>query len=119
MWKEMMMASFIHNLKDPQGITPDTILKMSTLNGAKALGINAGVLKAGCLADIIIVDIKKPQFTSSNLISALVHAASGCDVKTTIVGGKLLMEDHELITLDEDKVIEGAKNAISTIMENG
>src|SRR3990172_2576660 len=66
MWKEMMMASFIHRLKDLRGITPYTALKMSTVNGAKALGINAGVLKAGCLADIIIVDIKKPQFTSPN-----------------------------------------------------
>ena len=118
MWKEMMMASFIHRLKDLRGITPYTALKMSTVNGAKALGINAGVLKAGCLADIIIVDIKKPQFTSSNLISALVHGASGCDVKTTMVGGKLLMEDHNLTTLDADKVMENAKMAISNIMEN-
>ena len=118
MWKEMMMASFIHRLKDPRGITPDTALKMSTVNGAKALGINAGVLKAGCLADIIIVNIKKPQFTSPNLTSALVHGASGCDVKTTMVGGKLLMEDHNLTTLDADKVMENAKMAISNIMEN-
>ncbi len=109
------MASLIHG---QQAMPADMVLKMATKNGARALGINAGMLKAGSLADIIIVDIKKPQFTPSNLISALVYGTSGCDVKTMIVGGKLLMEDHKLTTLDEDKVIEEAKTAILNITLN-
>ena len=83
---------------------------MATVNGARALGINAGVLKAGCLADIIIVDIGKPQFMSSNI--PLVNGASGCDVRTVIVDGKVLMEDHFVTVINEKNVIDEGMDAI-------
>ncbi len=113
MWKEIRAASLLHKLKETQVLPASKVLEMATINGARALGINAGVLKVGCLADIIIVDLRKPQFTSPNLVSALVNGASGCDVKTTIVDGKILMEDRR-VKLDEDKIIE---NAIDTILK--
>jgi 5-methylthioadenosine/S-adenosylhomocysteine deaminase len=109
MWKEMRAASYLHKLKDPQAMPASTVLGMATVSGAQALGIKAGVLKPGYLADIILVDLKKPQFTSANLISALLHGASGCDVKTTIVDGEILMEDHEVKVMDEEKIIDDAK----------
>ncbi len=109
------MASYLHKLKDPRAMPASQLLSMATVNGAQALGINAGALKPGCLADIIIVDMKKPQFTSSNLASALVHGAGGCDVKTAIVDGKVLMEDYRVLGLDEEKIIEDAKKATSRI----
>jgi 5-methylthioadenosine/S-adenosylhomocysteine deaminase len=109
MWKEMRAASYLHKLKDPQAMPASTVLGMATVSGAQALGIKAGVLKPGYLADIILVDLKKPQFTSANLISALLHGASGCDVKTTIVNGEILMEDHEVKVMDEEKIIDDAK----------
>lgn len=118
MWKEMRMASYLHKLKDPKVLPASKMLEIATLNGASALGINTGKLKAGCLADIIIVDLKKPHFASSNISSALVRGASGCDVRTTIVGGKILMEDYRVAVLDEDKVIEDAANAILNITGN-
>lgn len=118
MWKEMRMALYLHKLKDPRAMPASKVLGMATLNGARALGINTGKLKAGCLADIIIVDLKKPHFASSNIASALVCDASGCDVKTTIVGGKILMEDYRVAVLDGDKVIEDAANAILNITGN-
>ena len=112
MWKEMRAASHLHKLTDPRAMPASTVLGMATVNGAQALGINAGVLKPGYLADIILVDLKKPQFASANLISALLHGASGCDVKTTIVNGEILMEDHEVKVMDEDRVIDDAKAAM-------
>jgi 5-methylthioadenosine/S-adenosylhomocysteine deaminase len=102
MWKEMRIASLLHKLKDPQALPAQKVLEMATANGAKALGINAGVLKAGCLADIIIVDMKRPHLISSALVPALINGASGCDVRTTIVDGKVLMEDHKIIGLPVD-----------------
>ncbi|MFZ2411555.1 MAG: amidohydrolase family protein, partial [Candidatus Methanoperedens sp.] len=115
MWKEMRMAMLLHKLNDPRVIPSSKVLGMATVNGARALGINAGVLKPGSLADIIIVELKKPRFTSSNLISSLVSCASGCDVKTTIVDGKILMEDYK-VDIDEEKIIEDAKEAILKII---
>ncbi len=117
MWNEMRCASYIHKQKDPKVMPSNTVLEMATRNGAQALGIKAGVLAPGYLADIIIVDIKKPTFVSSNLCSALVHGASGCDVRTTIVDGKILMEDYKT-KLDEEKIIEDARDSILNIENN-
>ena len=112
MWKEMRAAMLLHKLKDPRALPASKVLEMATVNGARALGINAGVLKAGCLADIIIVDLKKPQFVSSNIHAALVNGASGCDVRTVIVDGKVLMEDHKVTVLNEKNVIDDGMDAI-------
>ncbi len=117
MWKEMRSASHLHKLNDPTTMPAYRVLEMATVNGARALGINAEVLKAGCAADIIIVDLKKPYFTSANLVSSLVHGASGCNVKTTIVDGKILMEDYQ-VKLDEERIIEEARKAIINIFKS-
>ncbi|MBE0521889.1 MAG: amidohydrolase family protein [Candidatus Methanoperedenaceae archaeon] len=111
MWNEMRAASAIHKSKGNNGITPRKLLEMATVNGAKALDINAGVLKPGCCADIIIVDTGKLQLVPGDIYSALVYGVSGFDVRTTIVDGKILMEDYEVKVLEEEKVIEGARKA--------
>ncbi len=108
MWKEMRCSSALHKLPAIK------VLEMATKNGAKALGIKAGVLKPGNLADIIIVELKKALF-KSNLLSVLV--SGGCDVKTNIVDGKILMEDYK-VNLNEEKIIEDARNTILKIKEN-
>jgi len=118
MWKEMRCASLLHKLKDARTMPAYTVLKMATTNGVRALGINAGVLAPGRLADIIVVDINKPQFMSPNPVSALVHGASGCDVRTTIVNGNVLMEDRRVEGLDEEKIIRDAGDAMRNIIES-
>jgi 5-methylthioadenosine/S-adenosylhomocysteine deaminase len=112
MWKEMRAAQMLHKLKNPRAMPAPVTLGMATVNGARALGIYAGMLKAGCLADIIIIDLKKPQFVSADLVTALVNGASGCDVRTTIVDGNVLMEDCVVMGLDEEKIIEDAKRIV-------
>ncbi|RZB29000.1 MAG: 5-methylthioadenosine/S-adenosylhomocysteine deaminase [Candidatus Argoarchaeum ethanivorans] len=82
------------------------ILKMATVNGAAALGLLAGQIKKGFLADIILVDMKKPHLTGHDPLSALVYSATGADVKTSMVGGEVLMEDYQIKKIDEENVIE-------------
>ncbi len=118
MWKEMRCASLLHRLKDPAAMQSSKVLEMATKNGARAMGINAGVLKSGYLADIIIVDIKKPQFASADIVSSLVNGVTGCDVKTSIVNGKVLMEDGKVAIFNENKIIDNAKDSINKILEN-
>ncbi len=115
MWKEMRMAMLLHRINNPEAMTAHTVLKMATVNGAKALGINAGKLTAGSFADVIIVDLNRPQFARSDIITGLVNGANGCDVKTTIVNGKVLMKDHIMKGLDEERIIKEAKKAISRL----
>lgn len=73
------------------------ILKMATINGAKALGLEKkiGSIEVGKRADLIIIDMKSILTTPVNdLIAELVYNIKGSNVKTTIANGKILMEDR-------------------------
>ena len=66
---------------------------MATENAYKAFHLDLG-LREGCLADLSLIDLKKPWFcplTDENVVSHLVYSAQG-GVDTTIVGGKVLMK---------------------------
>jgi len=89
-----------------QDIHSQDILKMATVNGAAALGLSAGQIKKGFAADIILVDMKKPHLTGHDPLSALVYSATGGDVKTSMVGGEVLMEDYQIKKLDEEDVVQ-------------
>ena len=118
MWKEIKGAFAIHKSNDGHGIHPQKLLEMATLNGAKALGVNAGVLKEGCCADIIVVDTSNLQSVSGDIYSSLVNGVSGYDVKTTIVDGKILMEDYEVKVMDEEKVLDDARKTALKVIGN-
>lgn len=82
------------------------IIKMTTVNGAKALGFhNLGLVKEGYLADLAIFNLDSNSFTPrNNLISALVYSANSCDVASVIVDGKFIMKDRQILRVDENKI---------------
>lgn len=82
------------------------ILKMATINGAKALGFEKlGLVKEDYLADLTIFDLNSNSFTPrNNLISALVYSANSSDVESVICDGKFIMRDRELVNVDEKEV---------------
>lgn len=111
MFAEMNAAALIYkgDMKKAECISAMDVLKFATVNGAKALGMEGrlGELKEGAFADIIILDIHSPQFyPASNLISGLVYSASGREVETVIVDGKVVMDKRRFLTIDEDRVYE-------------
>lgn len=94
MFEEIKIAGILHkgiNL-DPTILDAWTVLKMATINGAKALGYdNLGMLKQGYLADMIVVDFDTPHLKPNhNTVSNLVYSAVGSDVEYTIVNGKVV-----------------------------
>lgn len=99
--------------QDPTVMSSYDVLKMATINGAKALGYNnLGSIKEGNLADIIILDLNDLLVTPiTNLISLIVHNCFGNVVDTTIINGKILMKNKKLM-LDIDE-----KNLINKINE--
>ncbi len=118
MLEEMKLAALLHKVHnlDPTVADAKTVFRMATLNGAKALGIKAGVIKEGYLADIAIIDFNKPHLRPvNNVISHLVYSANGNDVETTIVDGKVLMLDGEILTLDEEKILSDAERVIGEL----
>lgn len=114
MFNEMKFAALLNKVHklDPVAVPAPSALEMATINGAIALGLQdkIGSLEAGKKADIVLVDLKKSHLTPlHNVISHLVYSALGCDVDTTIVDGKILMQGRKVLTLDEDKVLERAQ----------
>ena len=110
MFKEMTICSFVQkvNAMDPTVLPAEEILRLATIGGAKALRWDdeIGTLEVGKKADLILVDIDKPHFAPwNNPVSDLVYSAQDSDVKTTIVNGKLLMKDYEVLTLDVERIM--------------
>lgn len=121
MFKEMTVCSFAQkvNAMDPTVLPADTILRMATINGAKALHWEdeIGTLEVGKKADIILIDLDKPHFAPwNNSVSDLVYAAQGGDVKTTIVNGKVLMKDYEVLTMDAEKIMVEATRIARAVL---
>ncbi len=114
MFEEMKTAALLHKVdtSDPTVMPARQVLEMATINGAHAMGTNSGMLKVGCMADVIIVDMNKPHLTPIyDIPSHLVYSASGGDVRTTIVNGKVLMDDYKVLSMDEQKVMKEANKA--------
>lgn len=98
MFKEMFLVATLSkvSLYDPAVVSAKDVLKMATINGAKAMGLNSGEIKVGKNADIILVNLTEPHMQpQSNLISNLVYSAKSSDVYLTMVGGKVLYNNGE------------------------
>jgi 5-methylthioadenosine/S-adenosylhomocysteine deaminase len=106
--------------ENPEEMPAYEVLKMATINGAKALGLEdkIGSIEEGKCADIIIIDmdsiITKP---TNHLISEIIYNVKGSDVNTTIVNGKILMENRKLNEINEKEVYEQAEKIIDRIKE--
>jgi 5-methylthioadenosine/S-adenosylhomocysteine deaminase len=114
MFEAMRIASLLQKLQtgDPQAVSARTALEMATIGGARALGMGAqiGSLEPGKRADLIIVSMRSARQTPMyDPISHLVYVTRGDDVQTTIVHGRVLMRDRQVLTLDEDRVLEEAR----------
>ena len=119
MFEEMHLASIIHNgyMKDATIMNADTVIKMSTLNGAKLQGRNdCGELKVGNKADIIAISLDKPHLRP--LIdekSLITYSAQSSDVYMTMVDGKILYENGEYKTLDSEKIYYDINKAVNKL----
>ncbi|MCG1012212.1 amidohydrolase [Tepidanaerobacter sp. GT38] len=116
MFEEMHLASIMHKALnyDAVSVPAETVIKMATINGAKALGIEdeLGSLEVGKKADIILIDLRKPHLVPlNNPLSAICYSAQSSDVHTVIVDGKILMENYELKTIDIEKAMHDAEDA--------
>jgi 5-methylthioadenosine/S-adenosylhomocysteine deaminase len=114
MFEAMRQAAFLHKLatRDSRALPAATVLDLATLGGARALGMDrqVGSLERGKRADLLVVGMTSPRQTPLyDPVSHLVYATSGDDVETTIVHGKVLMENKTVLTLDEARVLADAR----------
>ena len=108
-FREMKCMSIIHNLKaGVRAFSAEDILDMATVNGAKLFDMEKelGTLEEGKIADLILVDAAAPHMNplrigeNSNVSSAIVYCASGSDVSDVIIGGREIVRNRKLLTVD-------------------
>ncbi len=99
LFEEIKLTGILHKgiSLDPTILPAWDVLKMATVDGAKALGYqDLGMLKEGYLADLILLDFAKPHLTPNhNTVSNLVYAVKGSDVAYTMVDGKFVYRKGE------------------------
>jgi 5-methylthioadenosine/S-adenosylhomocysteine deaminase len=125
LFEVMKFASLMHRASrvDASLQQAGDVLRMATRNGARALGHETGQLAPGSKADVILVDLQSPMFTplmpgdARHLFSHLVFAANGSCVDTTIIDGKIVMENRQLTTVDEQKVLREANAAFRRVLD--
>ncbi len=123
MFAEMRQAALLakavaHNAS---AIPAYTALEMATINGAKALGIEAvtGSLEIGKAADLIAINLSNIESQPCyDIVSQLVYATSRYQVTDVWVAGKQLLEQQTLTTMNQDKIIENSRQWADKIKVN-
>jgi 5-methylthioadenosine/S-adenosylhomocysteine deaminase len=127
MFEEMDLAAKLQKITrmDSRALPAEQVVEMATIGGARAIHLEKqiGSLEAGKKADLILVDTTAPHATPMyNVYSQLVYALKATDVKTVVVGGKIVMEDRRMLTLDEAGILVKAneyKKQIEKSLEGG
>lgn len=127
MFETIKITSYMQRatLEDAQLGQPSQLLRMGTRNGARALGIDAGILAVGKKADLIVLDLKKdlmftpllkaPSLERRKMLeSHLVFGCNGTAVETVIVDGRIVVEGRKVLGVDEEQV----RRDMDTLFDN-
>lgn len=111
MLEEIRLAALLHkvNNNDPLAIPAKTAVALATEHGANAVGLGniAGQIAEGFKADITIFDMNKLHwYPRHDRLSLLTYSAAASDVDTVIINGRIVLENKQLITIDEERLIE-------------
>ena len=119
MFEEMRLAAVLQAVRHHPGVLPARdVLSMATRSGARTLGLEReiGSLEVGKKADVIIVERDRPHLAPApDPYSTIVYAARGSDVRTTIVDGKVLVNDFEPVRVDRAEVALSARAAANAL----
>lgn len=109
MFREMFLVTGLAKLKDkdPSAVDAIKVLEMATVNSARSMGLeDCDVLAKGKQADIIMIDLKQPNMQPlNNIAKNLVYSGSKCNVKMTMIAGKVLYEDGKFAShIDAEEI---------------
>jgi len=118
---EMRLAALIHKPRvGPRALPARQILKMATLGGARALGLESeiGTLEVGKRADVIVVDTQAVHVSPTDSpYSALVYACRAGDVRHVVVDGKVCVRDRHLLTMDAARAAADGRSRARRVFE--
>ncbi len=109
LFHEMALCAKLHKVHhhDPTVLPARQVLQMATINGAAVLGLadRIGTLTPGKCADIIIIDLQQPHLVPFYNSDLLVYGASGSDVVSAIINGRLVMHKRQILTFDVEEAM--------------
>jgi 5-methylthioadenosine/S-adenosylhomocysteine deaminase len=125
MFNEMKSAAVYNKIKvkDPTVMPAEKVIRMATIDGAKAIGLDheIGSLVPGKKADLIIINMREPGLSPvilepvCNIVPNLVYAARGHEVETVVIDGCVIMKDRKILTVNEDQVVDEAQQAANQL----
>lgn len=103
---------------DPRALNAQAVVEMATIDGARALHMEReiGSLEIGKKADLILIGLNRPNAVPMyDVYAQLAYALKASDIETVLVGGRLLMRDQKLLTVDEELAMAKAKEYKNTV----
>lgn len=124
MIRDMRLAAYLAKLRegDAAAAPAEMMLEMATINGARAMGLGdqVGSIEVGKRADLIVVNMDAPHLTPAwDPVSTIVYAATGDDVDTVMIDGRLVMQGRKVLTLDEEAILEDARRRYREVAQRG
>jgi cytosine/adenosine deaminase-related metal-dependent hydrolase len=111
-WEELRLAGLLARFRDGAlAVSAADLFEVATLGGARALGLDAdiGSIEPGKYADLAILDLRRAHaFGPDDVFTQLVYSARASDVRTVLVGGKVVVSDGVLTAFDEADAIADA-----------
>lgn len=119
MFREMYLIAATQKINDKNAASTnaDEILKMATIGSAHCMGLdNADVIDVGKVADLIVIDMHRPNMQPvNNITKNLVYSGSKENVKMTMINGKILYENGEFKNVDIEEIYRNAQAVIDRI----
>ena len=107
--------------KDPLALNAKAVVEMATIEGARALHMEneIGSLEAGKKADLILIGLDEPNAVPMyDVYAQVAYALKGSDVETVIIGGRVVMRDRKLLTVDESAAVAKAREYQKSISKS-
>ena len=98
---------------DPLALNAKAVVEMATIDGARALHMEKeiGSIEAGKKADFVLISLNEPNAVPMyDVYAQIAYSLKGSDVDTVVIGGRVVMRDRKLLTIDEAKVLEKARD---------
>jgi len=123
MFAEMKAACLLQNAtqRNAAALTAQTALEMATIHGARAIGRedDLGSIAAGKLADIVLLNIQRPNtYPIHDVVSNLVFATNSANVHTVFIGGKRVLEDGRVTGMDQSALLARAQERAQIVRED-
>jgi 5-methylthioadenosine/S-adenosylhomocysteine deaminase len=123
-WEELRLAGLLSRLRSgPPGVAALDLFEMATIGGARALGLDAdiGSIEVGKYADLCVLDLARAHAVgAADVYTQLIYSARASDVRTVLVGGRIVVEEGRLIAFSEaDTIAEADKQRAALLKRAG